>query len=146
MLALSDKDALKHLAAAVASTLNLEAFSPATNRVQELALIAALPGASYLASMRELFDAPDYFSRSTKALILAAIDEMHEAGHATEISATSTLTHLKKSALATAAATAARACGWLPAELRHPDYALDTPKAPKSKSNRKANARDTARL
>lgn len=78
------------------------------------ALVGFLPGAIYLKAMRETFDASDYFARGSAKIAIAALEDMEvpfERG-------------AKKPVLAEAAAEAANTKGWLPAELRHPDYAL----------------------
>lgn len=95
-----------------------------SNEKGRTALIASLPSDKYLRWMREAFNGPDYFKRSDKATALSAIEDMREAGCASGIAPEDVLASMKKAELADAAANAAQACGWLPEELRHPDYAL----------------------
>lgn len=92
-------------------------------------LVAALPGHWYLKAMREHFAAGDYFKRATKETALAAIEEIKEAGHGGNLAPIDELAAMKKADLALAAAEAALACGWLPPQLRHPDYTLTTAKS-----------------
>ncbi len=84
--------------------------------------------------MRERFSPDDYFKRATKAIALAAIEEMREAGCGDGLAPEDVLADMKKADLAAAAAGAARECGWLPPELRHPDYALRSAAAEQSEA------------
>ena len=47
---------------------------------------------------------------------------------------------MKKTELADAAASLAIDCGWLPPELRHPDYGLDAPAPAKAAQKVKVRA------
>lgn len=113
-------------AGAVAQTLDLthDSWRYKSRETGIPELVAALPGESYVSAAREAFDASDYFKRASKAVALAAIDEMREAGAAPGMAPEDVLAGMKKGELAEAAADAARSCGWLPPELRHPSYAL----------------------
>jgi hypothetical protein len=84
------------------------------------ALVAALPGAQYLARMREEFSAQDYFHRSPATVVRAAIAEITDGKR--DISP-----KVKKADLVVIATELAESTGWLPAELRHPDYELLDP-------------------
>lgn len=109
----------------VAGSLSLVAgHATAGRREHHGALIDALDGAKYLAAMRAVFLADDYFKRVPKALILDAIEEMREAGCGQGIAPEDVLADAKKADLVEIATRAARACGWLPSELRHADYAI----------------------
>ncbi|MBA4132529.1 MAG: hypothetical protein C0519_14035 [Hyphomicrobium sp.] len=114
-------------AEAVASTLDLrESVWQFKSRDSGIdTLIAALPGRWYLSAMRRHFLAADYFKRATKETALAAIAEIKEAGHGGNLAPIDELAAMKKADLAQAAAEAALACGWLPPQLRHPDYTLN---------------------
>jgi len=116
-------DVLEHFTNQVAESLNLEAFSNKAPRTASEALVAALDGAAYLREMRERFAVEDYFKRAQRDLIFDAIGEMEEAGVTGPIPETAI--DWKKAALVEFAARHASACGWLPVELRHPDYALE---------------------
>jgi len=87
------------------------------------ALRDALPGDTYLAAMRRRFNAADYFQRAPKAAAIAALAEM-EASGVTDAHIAGGAAFAKKAALATRAAELARTHGWLPPELRHPDYEI----------------------
>lgn len=111
---------------AVASTLDL---TDATWRFKSRdtgidALVSALPGAPFLAAAAEHFLPDDYFKRASKAVALAALDEIREAGCVAGLAPEDVLADMKKTELAAAAAQAARDAGWLPPELRHPSYSL----------------------
>lgn len=88
------------------------------------ALRDALRGDVFLAAAREEFNAADFFKRSSKAVALAAALEIHEAKASEGLAPTKELAALKKGELADAITTAATECGWLPPDLRHPEYAL----------------------
>lgn len=94
------------------------------------ALVAALPPEAFLAMAREAFVVDDYFTRASKSVALAAIDEMREAGCAAGMAPEDTLATMRKADLAAAAARAAQACGWLPPELRNAVYAPIAPDVP----------------
>lgn len=125
---------VRSLAPLIAQRLNLVSTvtgytfgQPATNEDDITALVAALPGDDYLAAARDAFLAEDYFKRATKATALAALEEMNEAGVTLGLAPEDVLAGMKKADLAAAASAHAKACGWLPPELRHPDYALIMP-------------------
>jgi ParB family chromosome partitioning protein len=110
------------------------------------ALVAALDGGEYLYWMREAFLAEDYFKRATKETALAALAEMQEAGAAAGLAPEDVLAGMKKADLATVAASAAKACGWLPPELRHPTYTLAAlaDAAPATKPARTKKSKESA--
>jgi ParB family chromosome partitioning protein len=83
----------------------------------------ALPGATYLAAVRQRFNAADYFQRAPKSVAIAALAEMEAAG-VSDAHIAGGAAFAKKAALATRAAELARQHGWLPPALRHPEYAL----------------------
>lgn len=117
------------LAPLIAEALDLRSrthssFVSPTDRRDVAALIDRLPAGAYLDAMREAFLADDYFKRARKDTALAAIEEMREAGAAGGLAPEDVLAGMKKTDLAEAAANAAKACGWLPPELRHPTYAI----------------------
>lgn len=135
------------LATHIGRALDLRAFNGTADRSAGL-LVDLLPAADYLAAMRERFSPDDYFKRATKAHALDAIDEMREAGCADGIAPVDILADMKKGDLATTAATAAKACGWLPPELRHQDYSLvvasDTPAASRPDATGQPGAKQEA--
>jgi hypothetical protein len=123
------------LAKAVAQSFDLRVYhhsgaihsgDKANDQHDGLALIAALPAEDYLAAMRELFDPADYFKRSPARVASAAIAELAKADRDDPVVPLPT----KKADLAQVAAEKAKRLGWLPPELRHPEYALigQTPK------------------
>lgn len=116
---------------AVASTIDLrESVWQFKSRDSGIdTLIAALPGRWYLSAMRRHFIAGDYFKRATKETALAAIAEIKEAGHGGNLAPIDELAAMKKADLAQATAEAAIACGWLPPQLRHPDYTIEAAKS-----------------
>lgn len=113
-------------AQAVAATLDLthRTWIYQAADVGNKALRDALNGGDFLAAAREAFNPTDYFKRSSKAAILAAVDEMKEAGCAGRLAPEDVLADMKKSELADAVGNEARAFGWLPPALRHPEYQL----------------------
>jgi ParB family transcriptional regulator, chromosome partitioning protein len=123
VMALDDDEVMGALARLIAGSLSLIARSDAALG-PALALVEVLPGDDYLGEVRRTFLADDYFKRVTKAMCIAAIEEMREAGCGGGLAPEDVLAGMKKAELATAAATAARACGWLPEPLRHPAYGL----------------------
>jgi ParB family chromosome partitioning protein len=114
-------------AEAVASTFDLrsETWKFKTRDSGVEALRDALPAHWYLAAMREAFDPADYFKRAGKETTLAALEEIVEAGAGAGLAPIDVLADMKKADLAAAAAGVAKACGWLPPQLRHPAYALE---------------------
>lgn len=127
VLALDQGAAEEEFAAAVASTLDLTEgtwrFKSRDTGLDNL--VTALPAVGFIDAAREAFNAADYFSRASKAVALAALDEMREAGAADGLAPEDVLAGMKKAELAAAAATHAKACGWLPPELRNDAYALN---------------------
>lgn len=121
-----DADLLSELALRVSGFLNLVTHSAGVHD-GGAALRDALPGGSYLRAALELFNVADYFGRVSKRVMMAALEEMEASGVIRSLSAD--LSDTKKADLAAMAAEHARACGWLPPELRHPGYTL-TPAAP----------------
>jgi len=120
---LAGKDLTEELARALSRTLDLRryaandhAFGHKCDSAGIAALVAWLPGDTYLAEMRVEFDAGDYFHRSPAAVIRAAIAEMDPRR---QVSASA-----KKKDLVAIATELADPMGWLPEELRHPEYVL----------------------
>lgn len=142
-LALEPAAVAEDIARLVASSLALGSFNQAGGAYPEL--IAALDVDGYLADMRRCFLTDDYFRRATKAVALAAIAEMQEAGCGDGLAPEDVLAGMKKGDLAAAAATAAKACGWLPAELRHPDYFI-APSGPGRLTGKMAAAEQTSEV
>lgn len=125
----TESAARQRFAAAVATTLDLthdtwrfKSRDSGTDMLRD-----ACPPVSYLAAARTAFLADDYFKRASKETAIAALDEMREAGCAEGLAPEDVLAGMKKAELAGVAATAARACGWLPPALRHPAYSIPTP-------------------
>lgn len=121
-------DVLTLFAKQVAGSLSLVSHHPREDRKAADALVSSLAGSKYLLWMREAFLADDYFKRIPKGAILAALEEMRGCG--ADLHLAPEMGDMKKAALAQAAAEAAKACGWLPPELRHPEYALAAADAP----------------
>tara|TARA_R110000868_G_scaffold936_1_gene7105 strand:+ start:135 stop:1994 length:1860 start_codon:yes stop_codon:yes gene_type:complete len=97
----------------------------ATTEIGEVvALRDFLDDEAYLAAIRSTFDAADYFARARKETAIAALEDMHDAGHHFGLQGRSDLEGMKKAELAEWAAEQAKACGWLPPELRHPAYSV----------------------
>ncbi len=129
-----DVDLAAEFARAVARALDLRLYSPrstlhgsgekGSKPEPNAALIAALPGEAYLAQMRALFDPEDYFKRAPAEIARQAVMEM--TGGEVYVPPST-----RKADLAAQAAERARGSGWLPAELRHPEYELIKPKTPK---------------
>lgn len=122
----TERAAHQRFAAAVATTLDLthdtwrfKSRDSGTDMLRD-----ACPPVSYLAAARTAFLADDYFKRASRETAIAALDEMREAGCAAGLAPEDVLAGMKKAELAGVAATTARACGWLPPELRHPAYAI----------------------
>lgn len=134
VLRLTDEAVIADIAAQVAQSLDLVRHQHYHDRKRAgaahsediAALLAVLPSATFNNEARRAFDAADYFKSATKATALIAIDEMRESGAASGLAPEDVLAGMKKADLATAAAEAARACGWLPPELRNAAYALAT--------------------
>lgn len=122
LMAMSDEDVLSELAAAAATSIDCVLHNSAARCDGTRTLVNALPDQAYLDAAREQFLAEDYFKRAPKAAAIAALEEMEEAGAIRSLSAD--LGEAKKADLAGMAAREARACGWLPPELRHTAYAL----------------------
>jgi ParB family chromosome partitioning protein len=104
----------------VAAALDLRLYNTYADRSYIETLRDALPGEPYLATARQLFNAVDYFARATKSIAEAAIEEMD--GQVARGG--------RKSEVAAYAAQRAKERGWLPPELRHPEYALVTAAQP----------------
>jgi len=123
--AMTTGEVMAEFARAIAGALNLaEVHNQSSCRAGRKALVASLPAEKYALWMREAFLPADYFKRASKDVAIAALEEMEEAGCIGSLSAD--LSDAKKADLAQMAAEAAKACGWLPPELRHPAYRLDT--------------------
>ena len=112
----------------VAQSVDMRNFNGGAPNKHDDALIAAIDGRSFTLEARKAFNASDYFHRATKAVALAAIEEIREAGFADSLAPEDVLADMKKSELADAATDAAKSAGWLPPELRHPSYELGTVK------------------
>jgi hypothetical protein len=124
LAALNGKDLTVELARTLSCALDLrryaandQAFGHRCDSAGIAALVAALPGAQYLAEMRAAFDAGDYFHRSPAVMIRAAIAEMTRGKRQLG-------DKVKKADLVAIATELAEPTGWLPEELRHPDYRL----------------------
>jgi len=117
---------MSRFAHAVAGSLDCRFFNAATGPDEATVALrdALLPGL-YCTAIREQFNAADYFKRAKKDISIAALEEMEEAGAIRSLSAD--LSDAKKDELAELAATSAKACGWLPPELRHQAYELILP-------------------
>lgn len=117
---------MSRFAHAVAGSLDCRFFNAAQGPDEATVALrdALLPGL-YSAAVREHFNVADYFKRANKDVALAALEEMEEAGAIRSLSAD--LSDAKKAELAELAATSAKACGWLPPELRHQVYELILP-------------------
>lgn len=87
------------------------------------ALVAALPPDKYAIWAREAFLAADFFKRAPRDASIAAINEMAAAGCIADPPAN--FGSGKKAEVAQLAAEHAVACGWLPPDLRHPQYQLE---------------------
>jgi ParB family chromosome partitioning protein len=118
------KDLTEELARELSRTLDLrryaandQVFGHKCDTEGIAALVAELPGETYLAEMRAEFGAGDFFHRSPAAVIRAAIAEM--TGGKRELGE-----KVKKAELVAIATELAGPTGWLPEELRHPDYKL----------------------
>jgi ParB family transcriptional regulator, chromosome partitioning protein len=114
----------------VAASMNMVVFTASGSNIGA-PLVAMLPGDAYLAAARKVFNATDYFSRSGRLTAEAALKEMVKAELLTK-GDLGAVAGGKKSAAATLAAEHAKRFGWLPPEMRHPDYAIGTMK-PKGK-------------
>lgn len=127
-----DEAVIADLAGLVATSLNLvrrqhyhdRKRAGAAHDQDVAALIAVLPAGKFIDEARRTFNAADYFKSATKATALAALEEMHEAAAAIGLAPEDVLAGMKKAELASAAASHAQACGWLPPELRNATYAL----------------------
>lgn len=126
LLQMSFEGLLLRFAQAVGATLDMthKTWIYHGGEIGNTALRDALPGGAFLDAAREAFNPTDFFKRSNKSAILAAVDEMKEAGCAGRLAPEDVLADMKKAELAEAVADEARACGWLPPVLRHPDYQL----------------------
>jgi ParB family chromosome partitioning protein len=113
---LSDAELMKRFAALMAEALDLVSYNAGSDRSADEALRDALPAEPYLAAARDLFNAADYFSRAPKQIAETALAEMGRP----------VMAGAKKSDLASMAAALAKEMGWLPPELRHPEYRLLT--------------------
>lgn len=117
--AASLSQAMSALALHLGRALDFRTFNASADRADAAAVVAALPGKAYLEAMRSMFDPADYFKRASAAVATEALEEMavpFERG-------------ARKAQLAEAASAAAAEQGWLPVELRHPDYAVTKLKA-----------------
>lgn len=114
--AISEKRAANALAVNIARAIDVRRIKHKDVDLDEIAaLVAAIPGDEYLKAMRAEFDPVDYFARASGKVALAALDDMAVSGFDKKA---------KKPVLAEIAAKEAKAQGWLPDELRHPDYAV----------------------
>jgi ParB family transcriptional regulator, chromosome partitioning protein len=117
-----DERVMAELAGLVGASLDLVAHNGVVDRANDIHLVAALPGADYLAAMRDVFSPADYFKRASRETAVAALREMADAGAIPPLAPD--LDAAKKADLADAAAAQAKACGWLPPQVRHPAYTL----------------------
>lgn len=113
-------------------------YNATTEAGEVAALRDYLPGGAYLATMRERFGYADYFARARKETAIAALTELHDAGiKGTESPPLEKLQGLKKGDLAQVAAACCKAAGWLPPELRHPEYVIGDAPVAKAKGRGK---------
>lgn len=101
-------------------------------------LLALLPGAEYLEAARAAFPAGDYFGRAGKATALKALEEMLKAGCLTQGDLPGP--NARKGDIAHLAAEQAATHGWLPPEMRHPDYCIGNQKPKAKRAARKEAA------
>jgi len=125
---------LRELAGLVAQSLQLTVRSGTKPLEAADGLVSALVGAEYLSGMRGAFSAADYFRRARKETAIAALEEMHDGGHHFGLMGRADLEAMKKADLAEWAAEQAKACGWLPPQLRHPSYVLEVPHKPEKRT------------
>jgi ParB family chromosome partitioning protein len=102
-------------------------------------VVALLPGAEYLEAARAEFAASDYFARCSRPTSDAALKEMQDAGVLNDGDLPAP--GARKADAAAVAAEQAAAHGWLPPEMRHPDYAIGAVK-PKAKAKRGARVHE----
>ena len=114
----------------VSNSLDMRNYGGAGPNKHDKALIAAIDGNAFTLEARKAFNAIDYFARASKAVSLAAIDEIREAGLGDGLAPEDVIADMKKTALAEVAGEFATRSGWLPPELRHPTYELDLRKIP----------------
>lgn len=122
-----DREALERSFAGAVSrsldlTFNVWRYKSRDSGIAEI--LAAAPQDVFLASARRLFDPVDYFRRASRAVALAAIDEMREAGRAGSVAPEDVLAGMKKGELAGEAARLALECAWLPPDLRVAAYSI----------------------
>lgn len=129
------------LAGIVAQSLQLSSPNDFEGR---RALVDAIDPDDYLAAMREAFPAADYFKRASKATAIEALEQMHEQGHHFGLLGRADLEGMKKAELAAWATEQAKACGWLPPEIRNTGYGLILAK-PKRLTGKMAAAEQTSR-
>ena len=129
VMALEPYTAELEFAAAVASTLDLTdgtwKYKGRDTGIDEL--VAAMPAGPYIEAARAAFSPTDYFQRASKAVAIAALDEMREAGCTPGIAPDDVIACMKKAELTAATSEYAVACGWLPPELRNASFALFVP-------------------
>lgn len=130
-MALHNDDVPGKLASLIARSLSLVPVSAndTTTTLNAGSLVELLRGDEYAAFMREAFLPADYFKRASKAVALAALDEMQASGASVGLMPRAELEALQKTPLANVAAGQALITGWLPPELRHPAYTLTAPSA-----------------
>jgi len=128
-MALHSDDVPGKLASLIARSLSLVPVGAqdTTTTLNADSLVELLRGDVYGAFMREAFLPDDYFKRASKAVALAALDEMRESGATAGLAPRPELEAMLKTHLANAAAAQAIITGWLPPELRHPAYTLLAP-------------------
>lgn len=121
-------DALdRAFARAAATTLNLLSWNPTSGGVNDpraRALIPNLSAQDFLEEMRQAFDASDYFNSAKKDAAIEAIEEMRAAIPGLVLASRQQHSALKKAELTELAIRMAKSHGWLPPDLRHPEYEL----------------------
>lgn len=142
VMALEPYTAELEFAAAVASTLDLTdgtwKYKGRDTGIDEL--VAAMPAGPYIEAARAAFSPTDYFQRASKAVAIAALDEMREAGCTPGIAPDDVIAGMKKAELTAATSEYAVACGWLPPELRNAAFTLLVPEPATSRLTGKVAA------
>jgi len=123
-MAFTDDEVLCKLRTHIARALDVSDGRGGALHSADAAVMAVVPPGTYLDAARRQFDPLNYFHRATKAVALAAIEEMIEAGQAAHFAPVDVLADMKKAEIGKAAAEAASACGWLPPEMRVAGYAI----------------------
>lgn len=139
---IDQREALVELAVLVSQSVQL-AVKPGGRQIADAqAFVDSLDADAYLDQMRRAMPYADYFARASKATAVEALDEMRAGGHRVETPAAS-LSGMKKADLAAYATEQAKACGWLPPQLRNAGYGLIVPE-PKPRRGKMAAAEQTS--